>query len=208
MEQAFPEHSPFSVLFGAYPCICTVSEGRRLGSLLAPAQMLSPVQTFATPWTVARQDPLFMGFSRQECWSGLPCPSQWIFPPRDHTWLSYVCCTGGQILYCWAPGEVLGLSHLPLVFLESFLRTDSSLRGMCTVLQSFSFLRAQIQCHLFLPQSSRQKRISPSDLPRLTHSVLLSSSLFSAPLVFMSLLFVNSLKEAKRSVTWWVCGGV
>ena len=26
------------------------------------------------PWTVAHQDPLPMGFSRQEYWSGLPCP--------------------------------------------------------------------------------------------------------------------------------------
>ena len=29
----------------------------------------------ATPWTVALQAPLFMEFSRQEYWSGLPCPS-------------------------------------------------------------------------------------------------------------------------------------
>ena len=29
----------------------------------------------ATPWTVARQAPLSMGFSRQEYWSGLPFPS-------------------------------------------------------------------------------------------------------------------------------------
>jgi len=28
-----------------------------------------------TPWTVARQGPLSMGFSRQEYWSGLPFPS-------------------------------------------------------------------------------------------------------------------------------------
>ena len=31
-----------------------------------------------TPWTVAHQAPLSMGFSRQEYWSGLPFP-----PPRD-----------------------------------------------------------------------------------------------------------------------------
>ena len=30
---------------------------------------------FVTPWTVARQTPLSMRrFSRQEYWSGLPCP--------------------------------------------------------------------------------------------------------------------------------------
>ena len=31
--------------------------------------------TPATPWTVACQAPLFMGFSRQEYWNGLPLPS-------------------------------------------------------------------------------------------------------------------------------------
>ena len=36
---------------------------------------LSHVRLFATPWTVAYQAPPSMGFSRQECWSGLPFPS-------------------------------------------------------------------------------------------------------------------------------------
>ena len=31
--------------------------------------------TLVTPWTVACQAPLSMGFSRQEYWSGLPFPS-------------------------------------------------------------------------------------------------------------------------------------
>ena len=39
---------------------------------------LSYVWLFATPWTVTIQAPLSMGFSRQEYWSGLPCP-----PPGD-----------------------------------------------------------------------------------------------------------------------------
>jgi len=34
--------------------------------------------SFATPWTVALQAPLSMGFPRQEYWSGLPFP-----PPED-----------------------------------------------------------------------------------------------------------------------------
>ena len=38
----------------------------------------SRVRLFATPWTVARQAPLSVGFSRPEYWSGLPC-----LPPRD-----------------------------------------------------------------------------------------------------------------------------
>ena len=38
-------------------------------------QSLSRVRLFSTPWTVARQAPPSMGFSRQEYWSGLPFPS-------------------------------------------------------------------------------------------------------------------------------------
>ena len=40
--------------------------------------VLSCVQLFVTPWTVACQTPLSMGFFRQEYWSGLPLP-----PPGD-----------------------------------------------------------------------------------------------------------------------------
>ena len=36
---------------------------------------ISCVRHFATPWTVAHQAPLSMGFSRQVYWSGLPFPS-------------------------------------------------------------------------------------------------------------------------------------
>ena len=43
-------------------------------------QLLSRVRLFETPWTVARQAPLSMGFSRQEYWSGLPFPSPWDLP--------------------------------------------------------------------------------------------------------------------------------
>ena len=36
--------------------------------------------SFATLWTVAQQAPLFMGFSRQEYWTGLPFPPPGDFP--------------------------------------------------------------------------------------------------------------------------------
>ena len=35
---------------------------------------------FVTPWTVARQAPLSVGFPRQEYWSGLPFPPPGDFP--------------------------------------------------------------------------------------------------------------------------------
>ena len=49
----------------------------------------SHVQFFATLWTVVRQAPLSMGFSRQEYWSGLPCPLPESFHHRDQTRISY-----------------------------------------------------------------------------------------------------------------------
>ena len=36
---------------------------------------LSRVRLLATPWTIAYQSPPFMGFSRQDYWSGVPLPS-------------------------------------------------------------------------------------------------------------------------------------
>ena len=44
-------------------------------TLKVKVKLLSRVRLFATPWTVAYQGPPSMGFSRQECWSGLPFPS-------------------------------------------------------------------------------------------------------------------------------------
>ena len=44
-------------------CVCSVASG---------------MSDFLTPWIVAYQTPLSMGFPRQEYWSGLPCP-----PPGD-----------------------------------------------------------------------------------------------------------------------------
>ena len=46
------------------------------------AYMLSRVQLFSTPWTLACGAALSMGFSRQEYWSGLPFPSPGDFPNR------------------------------------------------------------------------------------------------------------------------------
>ena len=57
----------------------------------------SIVSDSATPWTVAHQSPLSMGFTRQEYWNGLPFPSPGDLPdsgiePRS-------TCTGRQTLY-------------------------------------------------------------------------------------------------------------
>ena len=72
-----------------FPPLLAVAQGR--GIPLSPAQRRPPfralwvcsqsltcVRLFAAPWTVARQAPLPMGFTRQESWSGLP-----FLPPGD-----------------------------------------------------------------------------------------------------------------------------
>ena len=45
--------------------------------------LLSHVRLFANPWTVAHQAPLSVEFSRQEHWSGLPCPSAGDLPDPE-----------------------------------------------------------------------------------------------------------------------------
>ena len=46
-------------------------------------KLLSRVRLFATPWTVAYQDPPSMGFSRQECWMDCHFLFQGIFPTQE-----------------------------------------------------------------------------------------------------------------------------
>ena len=51
--------SPWDMVISFFTVLCSSAQSCRL---------------FVTPWTVAHQAPLSVGFSRQECWSGLPCP--------------------------------------------------------------------------------------------------------------------------------------
>ena len=60
---------------------------------------LSHVQLFATPWTIAYQAPPSMGFSRQECWSGLPFPSPTRFYTKCLTFISLNICETIRNIY-------------------------------------------------------------------------------------------------------------
>ena len=59
------------------------TQGRKIyiakGKISARGESRSVVRLFATPWTVAYQGPLSMGFPRHEYWSGLPFLLQGIF---------------------------------------------------------------------------------------------------------------------------------
>ena len=63
--------------------------------------VLSCVWIFATPWTTARQAPLFLEFSRQEYWSGLPFPSPENLPDPGIRPVFFISFIGRQILYHW-----------------------------------------------------------------------------------------------------------
>ena len=77
--------------------------------------VLSRVWLFATPWTVARQAPLSLGFPRQEYWSGLPFPSPGDLPDPGIEPTSPALQTGS-----------LPLSHQESPQLSSVLVTFSS----------------------------------------------------------------------------------
>ena len=55
------------------------------------ATLLQLCQFFVTLWTVAHQAPLSMGFSSQEYWSGLPCPSPGYLPDLGVEPASLMC---------------------------------------------------------------------------------------------------------------------
>ena len=74
-----------------------------LGMRVCSVSKLCP--SFCYPWILACQASLPMGFSRQECWCGLPFP-----PPgdlADRAWVSCISSIGRQILYHWATREAL-----------------------------------------------------------------------------------------------------
>ena len=68
-------------------------------------QSLTHVQLFATPWTVARQAPLSIGFPRQEYCNGLPFPSLGDLPDPEVKPLSPVLA--GQFFTIEPPGELM-----------------------------------------------------------------------------------------------------
>ena len=85
----------------------------------------SRVWLFETPWTVAHQAPLSVGFPRQGYWSGLPLPSPGESShPRDRTHVFCVSCLGRCILYHCATWEAPE---------ETGMRTNRKLRALVCI---------------------------------------------------------------------------
>ena len=75
--------------------------------------MFSHVQLFETPWTLAQQASLTMGFSRQEYWSELtfPTPGNLPNPGIEPTSLVFPALAGRFFTnYCWL--SVISVEHI------------------------------------------------------------------------------------------------
>ena len=72
--QSIPEKIKLFLCLFSVSCVIFQKEFSFLPCVLSRC---SHVQLFLTLWSIALQAPLAMGFSKQECWSGLPYPPPW-----------------------------------------------------------------------------------------------------------------------------------
>ena len=96
--------------------------------MLCCAQSLSCVRLFVTPWAVASQAPLSMGFSRQEYENGLPCPPPGNLPnpgiePRSPT-------LQADSLPSEPPGKSKNTGVSSLSLLQQIFPTQDSNQGL------------------------------------------------------------------------------
>ena len=96
------------------------------------AQSLSCIRLFATPWTVALQTPLSVGFSRQEYWSGLPCPPPGDLPTPGIEHMSHVSCTAGGFFITVTPGNMHFRLHKDIPSPAYTASSNSALGGWRT----------------------------------------------------------------------------
>ena len=87
----------------------------------------SCVQLFATLWTIAHQAPLSLGFSRQECWNGLPFPSPGDLPNPGIK-----------------PTSLMSPASAGIVFITSTTWEAQRYIGVCVYLFKLVFLFLQI----------------------------------------------------------------
>ena len=100
-----------------------------------------------TPWTVARQASLSMGFSRQEYWSGYSFFSRGSSGPRDRTW---VFCLAGRFFTDWATREISEGGDICI------LRTDSlccTAEANTTLKSNYPPIKNEFKRMLFIGQT-------------------------------------------------------
>ena len=95
--------------------------------MVVVVQSFSHVQLFATPWTVALQAPLSMGFPRQEYWSGCAISFRGSSWPRVQTWIS--CIAGGFFTWATRGSHAIALLKI-LQWLHHLWKKKSNLFNM------------------------------------------------------------------------------
>ena len=104
------------------------------------------------PWTpLFHQAPLFMGFSRQEHWSGLPCPPPGDLPdPGMEPHVSCASCIGKRILYHWhhlaSPHSTAGDFFLFVLLSQGPFMSFPGPVTLCALFQPKIFM-VLIACH-------------------------------------------------------------
>ena len=98
--------------------------GRRVGRHLVTeqelhAKLLHSFLLFATLWAATYQAPLFMGFSRQECWSGWPCPPPGNLPDPGIELVSPALA--GRFIITGTKGYVILLKVVPCPLPSCFI---------------------------------------------------------------------------------------
>ena len=108
----------------------------RWPSVTVACAMLSHVQLSATPWTVANQALLFIGFSQQEHWNGLPFPPIGDLP---HPWIKLVSPVSPALACGFFTDEQPGK---PII------------EGSCSLIQQFTNLKnywRSNSCQMLIP---------------------------------------------------------
>ena len=121
---------------------------------------LSRVKLFVTPWTVAQQVPLPMGFSRQDYWSQLPFPSPGDLPNPGIKTMSPVAPAQAGRFFTTEPR---GKPRRFLRITKKHLRVDE---GSSWVLQVLPVTRSSQHTHSqpFMPRHTGHPQTTPHPL--------------------------------------------
>ena len=114
----------------------TVTGGLTKSKVSSPCvrtKSLRRVRLFVTLWTVARQAPLSMEFSRQEYWRGLPCPPPGDLPDQGIEPVSLVLQVDSLPLSHWgSPVACRTMSPLKVRLKTTPLGTQGSCSLICS----------------------------------------------------------------------------
>ena len=165
----------YILVWGGEMCVC----------VCACAHMRSVVPNSLTPWTVACQAPLSMGFPRQEYRRGLPIPSTGGLPDRGSN-LHLICLLHWQVgplpaklqysltpLTLWSSSsEFSKRLKLRLLSSESHWIKDNSQLLACTIFFSWQLLTGSAAVHgVAKSQTQLSDWTELNHFPRLLQSV-------------------------------------